>query len=145
MSVGMICTRIVATASPHESVRTAASRMAEFDVGTLVVVDGTGEAKPLGILTDRDVTTRCVGAGLNAESVQVGSIMTQPVHHIEEFASVETALDRMSRFGTRRLVVVSDTGRLAGLISLDDLLLHTVESMEGVRQLLARQGPRVPA
>lgn len=40
MSVGRICSRVVATASPTENVMTAAQRMADNDVGTLVVVEG---------------------------------------------------------------------------------------------------------
>jgi CBS domain-containing protein len=61
MSVGRICVREVWVASPEESVATAARRMAEHDVGTLVVVDE--HRHPLGMLTDRDVTLRCVAAG----------------------------------------------------------------------------------
>jgi CBS domain-containing protein len=48
MSVGRICTRITASASPDESVRAAARRMAEYGVGTLVVLKEDRGARAVG-------------------------------------------------------------------------------------------------
>lgn len=64
MSVGRIATRVVATASPSESVLDVARRMAESNVGCVVVVDGNQEA--VGIVTDRDIVTRAVAKELDA-------------------------------------------------------------------------------
>ena len=51
----------------HETVRDAAERMVENDVGTLVVVDPDGASRAVGIVTDRDVAIRCVGGGLDPD------------------------------------------------------------------------------
>ena len=61
MSIGRICTRTVAIASADEAVTAAARRMAEEDVGTIVVLGDDGG--PAGILTDRDVVLRVVARG----------------------------------------------------------------------------------
>ena len=68
MSIRKISSEVVATASPQETIRVAAQRMAENDVGSLVVVEATNGGKPLGILTDRDLVTRCLAAGLDPEA-----------------------------------------------------------------------------
>lgn len=54
MSVGRICTRVVATAAPDETVREIARRMSEHDVGTLVVV---GEVAIIGQLLAKQAPT----------------------------------------------------------------------------------------
>ena len=60
MSAGGICSRIIATASPDESIRAAARRMAEYDVGTLVVLKENRGCHAVGVITDRDIAIRCV-------------------------------------------------------------------------------------
>jgi signal-transduction protein with cAMP-binding, CBS, and nucleotidyltransferase domain len=61
MSVGRICIREVDTVGPKESALDAARRMRERQVGTLVVVDG--RARPMGLITDRDIAMRVVAGG----------------------------------------------------------------------------------
>jgi CBS domain-containing protein len=55
MVAGTLCRRKIATASPEDTLRAAASHMEEDDVGTLVVVDPHDTNRALGILTDRDL------------------------------------------------------------------------------------------
>ena len=52
MTVGKACTRIVVTTYPEETVQEVAKRMAQYDVGTLIVIEAH---KPVGIITDRDL------------------------------------------------------------------------------------------
>lgn len=143
MSVASLCSRVVATAAPGETLRVAAQRMAESDVGTVVVVEPGN--KPVGILTDRDIVLRCVATGVDPDSARVADIMTQPVQIIEEHQSIEGALARMGRFGSRRLVVTSESGQLAGVLSLDDVLYQRCEEAEAIGRLLARQQPVLAA
>jgi hypothetical protein len=77
MSVGRLCSRLLATIACDAFVREAAVRMAELGIDTLVVLDESGE--PAGVLTDRDVVVRCVARGLAAEAVEVRAIMTTPL------------------------------------------------------------------
>lgn len=77
MSVGRLCSRLLATIACDASVRDAAVRMAELGIDTLVVLDESGE--PAGIVTDRDVVVRCVARGLAPEAAEVRAVMTTPL------------------------------------------------------------------
>jgi CBS domain-containing protein len=143
MTIRSLSSDVVATATPQETIRTAAQRMVAHDVGTLVVVRPEEQGKPVGFLTDRDIMARCVAAGVDPDAGQVGSIMSQPVHSIEEHASVEEAVRRMEKLGTRRLVLVNDDGRMVGLLSLDDILSWFSEEIQQIGALIAKQRPTV--
>jgi CBS domain-containing protein len=141
MSAGTICTRVVATASPSETVRTAARRMAENDVGTLVVMGPNGS--PAGLVTDRDLTIRCLAPGLDPDQTQLAQVMTTPVQSIDEHTPIEQAISRMASAGIRRLVVTGPARGLVGLLSLDDVLDLLVEETAAVGRLLEKQAPRI--
>lgn len=141
MSLTSIVTRLVVTAVDTESVRIAAVRMAENNVGTVVVVDETGA--PIGMLTDRDVTVRCVGKGLDPDRVRISEIMSHPVHQIYEHVPLEQALARMAEAGTRRLVVTGELNRVTGLLCLDDVIELLAGEVESIGRILAAQGSHV--
>lgn len=145
MTVGRICSRVVASASSNEMVRAAAQRMSANDVGTLVVLDGADATGSIGIVTDRDIVLRCVAAGLDPDRTQIGSIMTRPVHTVGEQAPVEEALQAMAKVGTRRLVVLGETGRPVGVLSLDDLLDVLAEEAGAIGRLLGKQQSGIAA
>lgn len=137
MSVGRICSRVVVTARPDETVREAAIRMDRRAVGTLVVVDE--KTHPVGILTDRDVAVRCVGGRLDPDVTEVADIMTAPVRGVAEETPIEDALSRMAAAATRRLVVVDAEDRLLGLLAMDDVLDLLAEEASDIGRLLGRQ------
>lgn len=145
MSVGRICSRVVATASGGETITMAARRMADHDVGTLVVVDSGHPQRPLGIVTDRDLTVRCIAAGLDPNETAISAVMTTPVHSVDEQTPIEDAVAIMGRAGTRRLVVTGENIGLAGLLSVDDILGVAVDEAGAIGQLLEQQKPRIPA
>ncbi len=141
MSVGRICTRTVATASPSETVAEVARRMAEYNVGTVAVVNES--RTPVAIITDRDVTLRAVAAGHDPESTPVSVIMTREVRTVDEALPIEQALRTMAEAGTRRLLVTGEEGKLVGLVALDDVLELLVEEAESIGQLLRKELPRI--
>lgn len=145
MSAGTLCSRITASASPVETIRSAARRMAEYDVGTLVVLETTHGSRAVGVITDRDITTRCVAEKLDPDEATVSEIMTTPVYTVPDDTSVEDALVKMGATGTRRLVVTAEGNRLAGILSLDDVLESLVRQTSAIGKLLEKQQPRVPA
>ena len=145
MSVGQICSRIIATASPDESIRKAAGRMAAYDVGSLVVLKEEARgSRAVGMITDRDIAVRCVAAGRNPDEARVSDIMATAVHTVSDDAPIEVALAKMASAGTRRLVVTADGERPAGVLTLDDALGLLVRETASIGQLLAKQQPRVP-
>ena len=144
MSIGRICSRVVATATPEETVRVAARRMLRNEVGTLVVVEGGGDNHPVGLLTDRDIALRCVAGDLDPDKALVSTVMTTPVQALNEETTIEDAIHRMARMGTRRLVVTGEEGRLAGILSLDDVLGLVVGEVTSIGEILDKQQPAVP-
>lgn len=137
MSVGSICVRSVQIATPRESVRAVARRMAKAEVGTVVIL---GEAKrPLGILTDRDVVLRCVAEEHDPDSTQVREVMTTPATCVPESTPIEAALARMAGAHVRRLVVVDEKERLVGILALDDVLELLAEEAATIGRLLSRR------
>jgi CBS domain-containing protein len=143
MTIRTLCSEVVATASPQETIRTAARRMATNDLGTLVVVRPNDGEKPIGFLTDRDLMMRCIAEGVDPDAGLVLSVMSQPVHCLTEHAPLEEAIRRMAKFGTRRLVLTNDEGRMVGVLSLDDILLWFTNAASEIGSILAKQQPLV--
>jgi signal-transduction protein with cAMP-binding, CBS, and nucleotidyltransferase domain len=141
MAVGRICSRVVVTASPDESVLTVARRMKEQNVGTVVVMSEA--SKPLAIVTDRDVTLRCVAQEMNAKDTPVSAIMTREVKTVDESAPIEQALRTMAGTGTRRLVVTGELGVLRGVLALDDVIELLTEEAESIGKLLRETSSHV--
>ncbi|HET7468994.1 MAG TPA: CBS domain-containing protein [Gemmatimonadales bacterium] len=143
MSAGRICSRMVATAWPNEPVRVAARRMAEQEVGPLVVIEGDGTGEAVGMVTDRDIALRCVAAGLDPDRATVTQIIAKPVRAIDEHTPVEEAIARMAEKGTRRLIVTGEGKRLVGILSIDDILGLLIEEAGPIGRLLEKQSPRI--
>ena len=137
MNVGRICTRLPETTYVDTSVFAAAQQMAAQEVGTLVVTDSGG--RPAGIVTDRDIVVRCVAEGLPLEDTEVSEIMTRDPIAVWEDTEVEAALERMADKEVRRLVVLDNSERVVGIVSLDDLLEGIVAASEAIGRLLRRQ------
>jgi CBS domain-containing protein len=145
MSVGRICSRVVATASGSETIRTAARRMADHDVGTLVVVSSGYPQRPIGIVTDGDLTIRCMAPSLDPDETAISAVMTTPVHSVDKQTPIEDAVGIMGPAGTRRLVVTGENLSVAGLLSMDDILRVAVDEAAAIGQLLEQQKPRISA
>ena len=143
MSVGRICSRVVATATAEETVLEAAIRMRENNVGSLVIVDGNRKA--VGIVTDRDIVTRAVADELNPGQTYLPAVMTGEPRSVDESTPIEQALSTMGRAGTRRLVVTGEDGKLVGLLTLDDVLDLMVGEAESIGTVLRREAPQIMA
>ena len=137
MIVERICSRLVLTGDPNDSVREAARRMGSAKLHTLVVVDEA--RKPIGIVTDHDIVNRCVAGGQDPDLMMVSSLMTSPVISIDEKVPLGEALETMSRHGRRHLIVTDDQGRLAGIIALSDLLGELIDDARLLAGLLRQR------
>lgn len=143
MSAGRVCSRVVVTATPGESVHTAARRMADNDVGMLVVIESDGRHRAIGIVTDRDIVVRCLAGRLDPEETTVSQVMTTPVLSVNEHTPIEQALKRMAKGSTRRLVVTGVEGRPVGLLSIDDVLGLIGTEFGSIATLLDHQQPHL--
>ena len=139
MTVGRICVREVEIVASDETLQTAASQMRDRKIGALIVLDE--DKKPVGILTDRDVTIRVVADGLDCRQMTVADAMTELPYSITEETSIEDALAKMRRGPYRRLPVVNREHQLVGLLALDDILDLLSEEFSTIRGILAAEAP----
>jgi CBS domain-containing protein len=139
MTAGRICTRSVDTVAPDESVLSAARRMSDRNVGTLVVANSNHQ--PLGILTDRDLVTRVLARGIDPVGTTVRQVMTRDVEAVTEDSSMEDALRLMRSGGYRRVPVVNAESGLVGILSLDDILKTLAADLGDIGRVLKDQSP----
>lgn len=139
MTTGRICVREVDVATPMESVQAVAQRMHSRNVGTIIVQDST--RKPIGIVTDRDLTVRVVGQGRDPARTSVRDVMTQNPVTTRQDTPLEDALRLMRQGAFRRLPVVDNVGCLIGLLSLDDVMQLLAEEFTQIGQLLEEESP----
>lgn len=133
----------VVTAHADEPIARAAQRMRDQHVGDLVVVEDLGgAARPIGMVTDRDLVVRVVAAGADAAALRVRDVMSGDVMVIEEHVDVTEVLRRMVARGVRRVPVTDEAGRLQGILSYDDLVEWMAEQMTELVAIM-RQGRRL--
>ncbi|AEA47482.1 CBS domain-containing protein [Archaeoglobus veneficus] len=113
-----IMTREVCTGNPDETLFSAAKRMLEFGVGSIVVVE---DHKPLGIVTEKDILEKVVAKNRTPSEVKLKEIMSYPLITIKPTTSVREAADIMLKRGIRRLPVIDD-GDLIGIVTDTDIL-----------------------
>jgi CBS domain-containing protein len=140
-----LCTKPVVTIGPDAPVRDAARLMRDKNVGAVVVVN-TG--KPLGIITDRDITVAVVAADDDPGTVTVRDVMHRDPTVIHEDKGLFDAVKTFASSGVRRLPVVGKTGKVTGIIALDDVLMLLGNEMAHVSSALSnglRRGPAAAA
>jgi CBS domain-containing protein len=127
MKVRELMSSQVVSITPEESVALAARLLARHNLGALPVC--TEDGTVVGIVTDRDITVRCIAAEHSPETQPVRQIMTEQVEGITPEDSPERAAQRMAGCQVRRLPVVEE-GKLVGMLSLGDLAKCSACQME---------------
>jgi len=121
-----IMTTNVTSVSPAAPIRDAAAMMRDGDIGSLPVVDN---GKLVGIVTDRDIVVRAIAEGADA-STAVSEAMTADVFSVKPGDFVFEAIRLMGDKQVRRIPVVSDDGKLAGIIAMADIALEVEDERE---------------
>lgn len=103
---------------PQWSVRNAAERMTERNIGAVAVVE---KGTLTGVFSERDIMSRVVAKGLNPEATEVSDVMSRELVVAAPTEDVLSAIQKMHSIGSRHLPVVDD-GKLVGMISIRDLL-----------------------
>ncbi len=104
---------------PSASVHEAVHLMNSHGVGALVVAEN---ARMVGILSERDVLRRVIGARCEPERTRVRDVMTRDVVTVTPDTPVTDAMDTITSRRVRHLPVVSGTGELAGILSIGDCM-----------------------
>lgn len=121
MKLRDIMTQRVVRIHPEESVAVAARMLTRYNIGALPVCDSTGEV--CGLVTDRDLVTRCLASGNDPGKTAVRAVMTGCPTVAHPDMTVSAAAHLMGARQIRRLPVVED-GTLRGMVSLGDLAGH---------------------
>lgn len=127
----------VVTITPEESAALAARLMTRHNLGVLAVCDYHGTLQ--GVVTDRDIITRCVAVDQDPSRVPVADIMSAQVETIAPEENAQAATERMARKQVRRLPVV-EAGKLVGVVSLNDLARNRKTEMEAAQALCEISG-----
>lgn len=108
-----------------------ARMMVECDCGAIPVVEEVESMKPLGIITDRDITVRTVAKGKNPLEMNASDVMTESTVTTRPDADVEEAAQQMKDHQVRRLIVVDDDGACIGMVAQADIALDTSDRRTG--------------
>ena len=117
MKVSEAMTAQVVTATPTTTIAEIARTMAKIDTGAVPIVDN---GKVVGLVTDRDIVVRVVAESGSLDA-PVSGVMSDDVQTCREDDNLADAAAKMGAQQIRRLVVLSDTGKLSGILSLGDI------------------------
>lgn len=106
--------------SPRTPVREVARIMRDEDVGCVIVTNPRGE--PIGMITDRDLATRCLADSLSPEHALAQEVMSSSPITIRQDAGLYDSIRAMHDARVRRVPVVDNAGRAVGIISFGDIL-----------------------
>lgn len=122
----------VVTIAPEESAALAARLLTRHNLGVLPVCGYDGQLR--GIVTDRDIITRCIAVDQDPSRVPVADIMSREVETVAPADDPHVAAAKMAANQVRRLPVVED-GTLIGMLSLSDLARNRKLDMEAAAAL----------
>lgn len=132
-----IGTRRVIQAGASATVIEAAGIMRRHQAGCLVVTrEEDGRSLPVGIVTDRDLVTRCIAAHFDSATTPLEFVMSAPLLHCRPEAAIDEIVDVMQQRGVRRLPLVDPSGALVGIVSTDDVLVALAALADRVNQTL---------
>ena len=142
MKLKDIMSQTVVKIHPQESVTVAARLLANHNIGVLPVCDQNGELR--GVVTDRDLVTRCIASNRAPEETKVQDVMTGRLITATPNMDVAVAAYLMGREQVRRLPVI-ENGKLCGMVSVGDLAgreessYDAAEAMEGICSNLSQK------
>ena len=124
MKIREVMTSPVIRIGADETVEVAARTLAHYNIGALPVCGSDGRLQ--GLVTDRDLVTRCIASGRNPGQTSVAQIMSGSVIGIPPDMEAEAAAEIMGRRQIRRLPVLENE-KLCGMVSLGDLTKNQTE------------------
>lgn len=122
----------VTTIGPDETVYRALERMAEFDIGALVVAEGD---RPIGMLSERDYARRVILKGRSSLDTAVRDVMVKKLVTASPDQTVDECLAIMTERRIRHLPVIEEE-RLVGLVSIGDLVKSVIDHQQSTIEQL---------
>ena len=119
---------------PDATVYEAVQLMAENEIGALMVMEG---AQVVGLISERDYARKVILQGRASATTRVKAIMITPVVYTHLDQSIEECMALMTEKRTRHLPVIED-GKLAGIISIGDLVKAIITDQKFIIEQLER-------
>jgi CBS domain-containing protein len=127
MKVKDIMTKEVEIVHPDDSLKEAAQKMRDRDIGFLPVCDGD---RLVGAVTDRDITLRSTAQGTDPNTSIGRDLMTSPIVYCFDDQDVKEVAKLMEAHQIRRVAVVSrEANRLVGVVSLGDIARNSTKEV----------------
>jgi len=142
MGIVQCCRDQVVAVSPDTPAVDVARIMGEKNVGSVVVI--SGDNRPAGILTDRDLAVRVMAQEKNPGEVRAEEVMTRDVITFQDSMGIYEAIRKMTDEGIRRMPVVDDAGKLIGIVTMDDIIRMLGEEMAIIAKNIEKQSPPIP-
>ena len=105
-----------------------AKQMLDNDCGCIPVVDSKDSMKPVGMITDRDITIRAVAEGKNPLDLTASDVMTVNAVTVTPDTTLEECCNLMEENLIRRVAVVDENGACCGMIAQADIAINGDES-----------------
>jgi CBS domain-containing protein len=105
----------------NPSVLDVAKLMAKYRIGSVVVVEGSNNNNPIGIITERDIIKKVTAQNKSADQVAVRHIMSSPLITVQSIDSIDTAAETFAENRVKRLVVLEQDGSMVGILSVSDI------------------------
>lgn len=138
MTIGDIARERVVTADPSDTVKSVVEKMAEHDVGCIIIEERN---EPIGLVTDRKIALSLKDRP-DLTSHPVKEIMTTGLITVHRDDGISETAHTMSEAGIRRLPVVDDHDNLVGIVSMDDLAVLLINELDELQNVVEKQSPR---
>ena len=139
MKIREVMTNPVIRIGGEETVEVAARTLAHYNIGALMICGEDGRLR--GVVTDRDIVTRCIAAGRDPGKVKVRQIMSGSVVGIAPDLDTKDAARIMGNRQIRRLPVLENE-KLCGMVSLGDLTRADADTAQALSQISSNIRPR---
>jgi CBS-domain-containing membrane protein len=133
MRVEQLMSKQVYWCRPEDTLDHAAQLMWEHDCGALPVCTGNGEARLIGMITDRDICMSALFQGRPLHEIRVSDTMSRELRVSRPEDATADAESAMRSAQVRRLPVVSESGELVGIISLADIAREAAREVASPR------------
>jgi CBS domain-containing protein len=108
----------VAWVGPETSLSEIAKKMRDEDIGAVPIGE---DDRLVGMVTDRDIVCRGLAVAEDCRKLTARDVMSKPIVYARADEEVEDALHLMEKNRVRRLPVIDENKRLAGMLSLGDI------------------------
>lgn len=133
MPIEKLLQRQVTKLPPSSSCAEAARSMRDRSVGAVVV---EAEGRPQGIVTDRDLAVRVMAQGLDPNRVFLRDVMSGTPIYLSKKRPLSALFSTMREMRVRRVMVVDEQGLLAGLVSMDDLIVLLADQFDALAEVV---------